>query len=159
MIKAVVLGVGALVIIGGVGYVVYQNSNSTDTTQSTQATTQPATEEPATAEPTESTKAAGTYEDFTPTAISSAENGDVVLFFNAAWCPDCRATVKDLEANRKKIPDNLTILSVDYDTYTDLKKKYGVTYQHTFVQVDAQGNQLKKWGGSFTLDDIVAQVE
>jgi thioredoxin-related protein len=38
------------------------------------------------------------------------------------------------------------------DTATDqaekeLAKKYGVTYQHTFVQIDAEGNEVTKWNG------------
>lgn len=159
MVKAVLLGIGVLVIIGGVGYVVYQNSNSTGTTQNQTTATQPGTEKPVTPKPNESTETAGTYEDYAEAKLQNANSGSVVLFFNAAWCPDCRATAKDVEANRAKIPAGVTILSVDYDTYTDLRKKYGVTYQHTFVQVDTQGNQLKKWGGSFTLNDIVAQIE
>lgn len=46
-----------------------------------------------------------------------------------------------------KIPENMVLMKTDYDTYTELKKKYGVTYQHTFVQVDENGNELTKWNG------------
>jgi hypothetical protein len=34
------------------------------------------------------------------------------------------------------IPDNINLLKVDYDTYTDLKEKYSITMQHTYVEVD-----------------------
>ena len=40
----------------------------------------------------------------------------------------------------------------------DLKKKYGVVYQHTFVQVDKDGNLIKKWSGSPNLSSLVTQV-
>ncbi len=50
-------------------------------------------------------------------------------------------------------------VKTDYDTERELKKKYGVTYQHTFVQVDAQGNQIKKWGGSNTLSAVLSQIQ
>ncbi|MEK7564045.1 MAG: hypothetical protein AAB510_00550 [Patescibacteria group bacterium] len=57
-----------------------------------------------------------------------------------------------------KIPSDLSILDVDYDNSSDLKKKYGVTYQHTFVQVDKDGNMIKKWNGSPTLAKLVSEV-
>lgn len=101
----------------------------------------------------------GSYETYSPEKLSQAENGDVVLFFNASWCPTCRAAVADINAHLSDIPEGLTILSVDYDSSSDLKKKYGVTYQHTFVQVDAQGNMIKKWSGSPTLAALTAEVQ
>ncbi len=100
----------------------------------------------------------GTYEVYTPEKLSLAQNGDVVLFFKADWCPSCRAVDADIKANLSAIPSSTHILSVDYDKYADLKKQYGVTYQHTFVQVDASGMQLKKWSGSPTLAALLAEV-
>jgi len=101
---------------------------------------------------------AGAYEAYAPEKLAKAESGDVVLFFRASWCPTCQAVDKDIKANLGKIPSDLTILDVDYDNSSVLKKKYAVTYQHTFVQVDKDGNQLKKWNSSPTLDALVAEV-
>jgi thioredoxin 1 len=103
---------------------------------------------------------AGTYEAYTTEKIAMASaTHDVVLFFRASWCPTCIAVDKDIKANLGKIPSSLTILDVNYDASSDLKKKYGVTYQHTFVQVDAQGTLIKKWSGSPTLVKLVAEVQ
>ena len=101
----------------------------------------------------------GSYEVYGPEKIARASSGDVVLFFRASWCPSCRAVDADIRANLGKIPRDLTILDVNYDDSTELKKKYGVTYQHTFVQVDANSNLIKKWSGSATLQAIVGQVQ
>jgi|GEM_PF-243068 len=105
---------------------------------------------------------AGSYEDYAPEKLAKANTGKVVLFFYATWCPTCRAADKAL-TGAPSIPAGLTILKADYDTQTALKKKYGVTTQDTFVQVDAQGTMLKKWSGTITsgtitADDIAAQV-
>ncbi len=62
--------------------------------------------------------------------------GNIVLFFHANWCPTCVAIEKDIEKNKKNIPENLTLLKVNYDDADDLKEKYGVTGQYTFVQID-----------------------
>lgn len=101
----------------------------------------------------------GSYEVYAPEKLAKAENGDVVLFFRASWCPMCRALDADIRANMKKIPATLTILDVDYDASTELKKKYGVTYQHTMVQVDTDGNLIAKWSGSPTLVEFVKEVK
>jgi len=102
----------------------------------------------------------GSYETYAPekVALASATH-DVVLFFRASWCPTCRALDADIKANLSKIPESLAILDVNYDNSTALKQKYSVTYQHTFVQVDKDGNLIKKWSGSPTLSALVVEVK
>ena len=103
---------------------------------------------------------AGTYEAYAPEKVMLASaTHDVVLFFRASWCPTCRAVDADIKANISKIPASLAILDVNYDNSASLKQKYGVTYQHTFVQVDKDGNLIKKWSGSQTLSALVAEVK
>lgn len=102
---------------------------------------------------------AGSYEAYSADKIARAETGDVVLFFHAPWCPSCRGLNSNIEANRDDIPASLTILKTDYDTETALKQKYGVTIQHTLVQVDKDGNLIKKWSGGGTLTTIINQIK
>lgn len=102
---------------------------------------------------------AGSYEAYAPEKLARAETGDVVLFFHASWCPSCRALNSSIESNLTSIPEGVTILKTDYDKETELKKKYGVTYQHTLVQVDTSGNMIKKWSGGGTLDTILSQIQ
>ena len=101
----------------------------------------------------------GTYEPYHSDKLALAGDGKVVLFFRAPWCPTCRTLNADIRANIGNIPAGVTILDVDYDNSTALKQKYGVTYQHTFVQVDALGNQIAKWSNSPTLAAILASLK
>ena len=101
----------------------------------------------------------GSYERYAASKLANADSGDVVLFFRASWCPTCKALDSNIRANFSAIPAGLTILDVDYDNSTELKQKYRVTYQHTFVQVRSDGSQIKKWSGSPTLAALVAEVE
>lgn len=101
----------------------------------------------------------GQYITYDASKIAFAKDGKVVLFFRASWCPTCRALDTDIKANLSQIPQNVLILDVDYDKYGDLKKQYGVTYQHTLVQVDAMGNMITKWSGSEGLSELVKQVK
>lgn len=78
--------------------------------------------------------------------------GDVVLFFNATWCPTCQEATKNLKS--ASFPDGLTVVSVDYDSNLDLRKQYGVTTQHTFVQVSPDGEQMAKFTGATTVQQI-----
>lgn len=110
---------------------------------------------PSTPEPALPAGAYVDYADYTadPGAFAA---GDVVLFFNATWCPTCQEAVKNLES--ADFPEGLTVVSVDYDSNLDLRKKYGVTTQHTFVQVDPDGEQVKKFTGSTTIPQIQGEL-
>lgn len=110
-------------------------------------------------EKSEATMKKGSYEAYTAEKIARAETGDVVLFFHASWCPSCRGLNADIEKNLDAIPSGVSILKVDYDKETELKKKYAVTYQHTLVQVDKDGNLIKKWSGTPSLSDLVSQIQ
>ncbi len=101
----------------------------------------------------------GSYSDYSPEKLALARDGKVVLFFRAPWCPTCRALDADIRSHLDVIPGNVSILDVDYDSSTALKQKYGVTYQHTLVQVDASGNQITKWSGGLALNDLLARIQ
>ena len=103
-------------------------------------------------------KVAGQFLDYSPNAVTTSEADHIVLHFSATWCPSCRTIDKDINASLSDIPDGLEIYKVDYDTNIDLRKKYGVTTQHTFVKVDAAGNKINKWTGGTTLEDVLAKI-
>ncbi|MBB6481845.1 thioredoxin domain-containing protein [Spirochaeta isovalerica] len=90
-------------------------------------------------------------------AMMMAEETPTVLFFNASWCPTCRAAVKDFEMNAMKL-EGINLLSVDYDDSADLKQKYEITYQHTFVQIDSMGKVLAMWNGGET-EELLKQIK
>lgn len=100
----------------------------------------------------------GVYTAYSASAITTAEKGKTVLFFHAGWCPTCRTADADIVKNVATIPAGVTILKVDYDAEVALKQKYGVTTQHTFVEVDSKGAMLQKWSGG-DLVGIVAKVK
>jgi thiol-disulfide isomerase/thioredoxin len=87
-----------------------------------------------------------------------------VLFFFANWCPTCAEADKDLMSNLSKVPEDVKIIKVNYsDTETtqsqkDLATKYGITYQHTFVQIDANGNEVTRWNGGGA-DALLAKLK
>lgn len=105
-----------------------------------------------------SAAAPGAYLSFEEYENSMVERSGstVVLFFHADWCPSCRATDESLTTDG--VPDGLTVVKVDYDTETELRQRYGVTTQHTFVRVDESGAELAKWTGSASGADIAAQA-
>ncbi len=110
-------------------------------------------------EKTDTMVKAGTYEAYSADKVARAETGDVVIFFHASWCPSCRSLSSNIEESAASIPSTLTILKANYDSEKELKKKYGVTSQHTLVQVDTNGIMIKKWSGGGTLQSIVSQLQ
>ena len=87
-----------------------------------------------------------------------------VLYFYATWCPSCKQANEDFTANPNKIPEDVVVIRTNYndpDTdqeEKDLAKKYGITYQHTFVQIDSQGKEITKWNGGQT-DELVTNIK
>ena len=90
-------------------------------------------------------------------AMMLAESKPTVLFFYANWCPTCQATMKELNASPEKMR-RINLLIVDYDNSRDLQQKFGITYQHTFVQIDTTGMAVKKWNGG-GVDEILMNTE
>jgi thioredoxin 1 len=78
----------------------------------------------------------------------------VALFFHASWCPSCRALDSAINSSLSTIPADALIVKVDYDTSTELRKKYGVTSQHTTVLIDKDMNLISKKLGVKTVAEI-----
>lgn len=83
----------------------------------------------------------------------------IVLFFHAWRCPSCIQADKDIVANQNTIDSNMVILKVDYDTATDLKKKYEITTQTSYVLLNADGSLNKKSAGMTSLSSIESFVK
>ena len=146
----ILLAVGGVLALGG--YVIFNRMTSIKP----ESTTIAGCDTLLACQQNTTSQTAGVYKTYEASDLSKAESGQVVLFFNAKWCPSCQAANANFQ--KEQLPDNLTILSLDYDKNHDLKKKYGVTHQHTFVQVDADGNQIKKWSGSNSVDQVTDQL-
>ncbi|HVI69106.1 MAG TPA: thioredoxin domain-containing protein [Magnetospirillaceae bacterium] len=93
-------------------------------------------------EPPAEQKTPGAYKIYSPEAVA-ATKGTKILFFYAAWCPQCRQLDGQITAG--PLPDNVTIFKVDYDTNQSLRQKYGVQLQTTMVKIDDNGNSLQKF--------------
>jgi thiol-disulfide isomerase/thioredoxin len=91
----------------------------------------------------------GAYLNYSEATVASeqAAGNKVVLFFHASWCPFCKAANAAFLERAAEIPTKVALLKTDYDSNAALKQKYGVTYQHTFVQIDNEGNLVSKWSG------------
>lgn len=97
----------------------------------------------------------GKYIEYSSSALTSNQN---VIFFAASWCPTCRRLDQAINSELDSIPGNLTILKADFDSEIELRQKYGVTYQHTLVQVDENGTLLKKWNGGNDVASIIKEL-
>jgi thiol-disulfide isomerase/thioredoxin len=102
-------------------------------------------------------KADSSYVAYSPDYLEKYQGKTKVLFFHASWCPTCTAVDKEINEKLESIPEELVIIKTNYDSESDLKQKYGITYQHTFVLVDDEGNELDKWNGG-GLDEIVERI-
>ncbi len=107
---------------------------------------------------------ASRYLVYSKPTLDQAADKRRVLYFYASWCPICRPANADFEKNAGKFPKDLVVIRVNYndpDTdqeEKDLAKKYGITYQHTFVQVDSTGKEITRWSGGQT-EELLANIK
>lgn len=104
------------------------------------------------------------YVEYSKSVLDQAVDKRRVLYFYATWCPSCKTANEDFMANSNKIPKDVIVIRTNYnDPNTDqeekdLAKKYGITYQHTFVQIDSTGKEIAKWNGGQT-DELTANIK
>ena len=157
--KVFIIG-AVIVLLGGVGwFAVSQNGGEDAMMEKPSAADTMMKDESAVADKGDTMASKGSYETYSPEKLALAANGDVLLFFHAAWCPICRGIEAEINADVSTIPDGVYILKVDYDTAIALRQKYGVTVQHTFVQVDASGNALQKFSDASNLSGVLARIQ
>ena len=102
---------------------------------------------------------AGEYKDATAALLSASVLTDgttKVLFFHASWCPICKSANQTLATWYSDGKGLLTVYKIDYDNEKMLKQKYGVTYQHTFVKINGNGNVIKSVTGPS--DDVLKDL-
>jgi len=113
---------------------------------------------------TETTPSSKQYLPYTKEVLESAGSTRRVLFFYASWCPTCIPANADFEKNSSMLPSDVTVIRVNYsdpDTDTEekaLATKYGITYQHTYVQIDSEGNEVTKWNGG-SVKELLAKIK
>lgn len=104
------------------------------------------------------------YVEYAGGVLDTLKDKKRVLFFYANWCPVCKPADESFRVNENKIPEDVVVIRVNYnDSETDqeekdLAKKYGISYQHTYVQIDANGNEVSKWNGG-QIDELLSNLK
>lgn len=104
------------------------------------------------------------YMPYSEGTLEKAADSRRVLFFFANWCSTtCIPADRNFQKNTAKIPVDVRVIRVNYndsDTNSEeraLAIKYGVVYQHTFVQIDSKGNVVTKWNGG-DIDELLSHI-
>lgn len=155
----IIVGLLVVVLLGGVGLYALRNRTS-PTSQSV--------DQPGAIVPTQNE--AGTVEQgtrylpFSPEVLAGTTTTRRVLFFYANWCPTCKPANEGFIENASQIPTDVTVIRVNYNdndtdqAEKDLAQQYGITYQHTYVQIDEQGQEVTKWNGG-GLDELLRNLK
>jgi len=153
---AVIITVVVIVAFGA--YKLFQVSSKSDPTM--QKTTQESMDK----KEGEEMVVISRYIEYSKVAIENAATNRRVLFFYASWCPTCKPADESFTQSASKIPNDVTLIRINYnDPETDqeekdLAKKYGITYQHTFVQIDATGKEVTKWNGG-QINELLSNIK
>jgi thioredoxin 1 len=161
------LAVAILLVLALVGSVVFFIFQKKDSAVSTDQEPQeiPTIKQATVVQDDKSAQSYGSYLPYSSQAFAAtATFPKRVLFFYANWCPTCKPADESFSQNAQKIPKNVAVIRVNYnDSDTDqaekdLAKKYAVTYQHTFVQIDQQGNEVAKWNGG-KIEELLKNIK
>lgn len=107
------------------------------------------------------------YIPFDKSAYDQARASGKVIYleFYANWCPDCKAQAPILNEafseikNPKVIGFRVNYKDSDTDSNEiDMARQFGITYQHTHVILDKNGNVAKKATGSWDKDTIESEI-
>jgi len=98
------------------------------------------------------------YEFSSQNFKNAVSSGKVVLFFATNWCSTCTQLDRELLKESERLDNGITVLKIDFDKETNLKRDYKVLTQHTLVQVDEKGEEITKWVGG-DLEDINQNVK
>ncbi len=109
----------------------------------------------------------GSYVPFEKSAyLQAREDGKkIFLEFYANWCPSCAQQEPEIESAFAKITDpeivGFRVNYKDSDTdqdEVDLAREFGITYQHTHVLINSEGDVVIKsqefWSESQVLDKV-----
>lgn len=92
---------------------------------------------------------------YSAAALAEAEkaNQPVALHFHADWCPTCKAQDKVVQSLKAEKGLDLTILTVNYDTEKDLKRRFKINSQSSLVVLRGQ-KETARLVGDTTTDGI-----
>ena len=149
MNKTVLLVVGLVLVLGGGIYFFNQGQmTNSPSAYDVEATITPGGED----------FKGSRYLTYSQTNYDNSVGKKRVFYFHAVWCPTCKVANEEFNRSLDKIPEDVVLLKTDYDTEKELKKKYNITYQHTFVLVDDEGNELKKWNGG-GIEELISNTK
>lgn len=161
------IGIVVLLIAVGVGYLATKDNGSKAITaeDTTKVVSEKSTVDTVTTEVDETPSASdaqvaevGIYQAYDPALVANSDAEHIILFFAASWCPSCRALDKDIVANQGAIPSGVEIYKVDYDTAIALKKQYGVTTQHSLIEIASDGTAKSNITHPATLADVLKTI-
>ena len=89
---------------------------------------------------------------YSAAALAEAEKAyqPVALHFHADWCPTCRAQDKVVQSLKTEKGLDLTILTVNYDTEKDLKRRFKVNSQSSLIVLRGQKETARLVGDTST---------
>lgn len=95
---------------------------------------------------------------YTSDALAAAEKAGqpVALHFHADWCPTCRAQDKALQSLKAEKGLDITVLTVNYDTEKDMKRRFKVNAQSTFIVLKGQKESARLVGDTSSLNILTA---
>jgi len=96
------------------------------------------------------------YTDYSEEKAKNATQKNIILFFHTDWCSSCKSFEEKVLS--ENIPEDILILKVDFDKNNELRQKYNILTQTSFILIDKNWNLIKRWIWSRDISDIIQKI-
>ena len=138
-------------ILGMLAVITGGNSQETAAPETENSVVSNSDTSPAPTTSIEEKNSGGKYIEYDEQAIANASGTQRVLFFHAEWCSTCRFYESDIE--KAGVPEGITIIKASYDNEPELRKRYNVNIQSTFVLLNDDETAVRTWPFASGLKD------
>ena len=81
-----------------------------------------------------------------------------ILFFYSDRVPKSVTLGQEITLLSDQIPENVTILRVNYDSESDLKTKYNTITPNVLIQIDTDGKEVSRWNDP-NFQDLLKSIQ
>ncbi len=96
--------------------------------------------------------------DYSTESFEGSKTTKRILFFYSDQAPKSVTLGQEITLLSDKIPENVTILRVNYDSETELKTEYKILIPGVLIQIDQDNREIFRWTDD-KFEDVLKSIK